>query len=237
MEINTNAIDLEKGKQSPYGPIYSLRPVELEIFKTYIKTNLANDFICPSKSSAGAPILFDKKPNRSFCLCVDYQGLNNITIKNRYLLPSVSDSFDCLGRAKQFTQLDLTSAYYQMKIKEGDKWKTAFQTWYGHFEYQVIPFGLTNAPESFQGYVNKILTEKLDILVIIYLDDIFIYIKDLGKAHVKAVWWVLEVFRKYSLYANLKKYRFHQDEIVFLGFIVSRDGIKMEEERIDAVKK
>ena len=120
-EINTHAIDLEEGKQPPYGPIYSLRPVELETLKTYIETNLANGFIRPSKSPAGAPILFDKKPDGSFRLCVDYQGLNNITIKNWYLLPLVGESLDHLGRAKRFTQLDLTSAYHRMRIKEGDK--------------------------------------------------------------------------------------------------------------------
>ena len=124
-----------------------------------------------------------------------------------------------------------------MRIKEGDKWKTAFQTRYGHFGYQVMPFGLTNALGSFQGYVNKILAEKLNIFVIVYLDDILIYTKDPGKAHVEAFRWVLEVLRKYGLYANLKKCRFHKDEVRFLGFVVSRDGIRMEEERINAVKK
>ena len=148
-EINTHAIDLEEGKQPPYGPIYSLGPVELKTLKTYIETNLANGFICPSKSLAGAPILFDKKQDGSLRLCVDYRGLNNITIKNRYPLPLVGKSLDRLGRAKRFTQLDLTSAYHRMRIKEGDEWKTAFRTRYGHFEYQVMPFGLTNAPGSF----------------------------------------------------------------------------------------
>ena len=236
-EINIHAIDLEEGKQPPYRPIYSLEPMELETLKTYIKTNLANGFIRPSKSPAGAPILFDKKQDGSLRLCVDYRGLNNITIKNRYPLPLVGESLDCLGRAKQFTQLDLTSTYHRMRIKEGDEWKTAFQTRYGHFEYQVMPFGLTNAPGSFQGYVNKILAEKLDIFVIVYLDDILIYTEDPGKAHVEAVRWVLDVLRKYGLYANLKKCRFHKDEVRFLGFVISRDGIRMEEERIDAVKK
>ena len=124
-----------------------------------------------------------------------------------------------------------------MKIKEGDIWKRAFQTRYGYYEYQVMSFGLTNAPRSFQGYVNKILAKKLDIFVIVYLDDIFIYTKDPGKSHVKAVWWVLEVFRKYGLYANLKKCRFHQDEVRCLGFVVSTDDIRIEDERIDIVKK
>ena len=120
-EINTHAIDLEEGKQPSYGPIYSLGPVELKTFKTYIETNLAIGFICPSKSSAGALILFDKKPDGSFRLCVNYWGLNNITIKNQYPLLLVGESFNCLGHAKQFTQLDLTSAYHQMRIKESDE--------------------------------------------------------------------------------------------------------------------
>ena len=102
-ETNTQVIDLEKGKQPPYGSIYSLGPVELETLKTYIETNLANSFICLLKSPAGTPILFDKKSNGNFCLCIDYQGLNNITIKNRYPLLLVGESLDRLRHAKQFT--------------------------------------------------------------------------------------------------------------------------------------
>ena len=186
-ELNQHAIELQEGQQPPYGPIYSLGPVELEMLKTYIKTNLANGFIRPSKSPAGALILFVGKPDGSLRLCVDYRGLNNLTIKNQYPLPLIGESLDRLGRAKRFTQLDLTSAYHRMRIKEGDEWKTAFRTRYGHFEYQVMPFRLSNAPASFQGYINKILAEKLDIFVIVYLDDILIYTEDPGQGHVEAV--------------------------------------------------
>ena len=235
-EINQHAIELQKGQQPPYGPIYSLGPVELKTLKTYIKINLANDFIRPSKSPAGALILFIGKPNGSFRLCVDYRGLNNFTIKNRYPLPLIGESLDRLGRAKRFTQLDLTSAYHRIKIKEGDKWKTAFRTRYGHFEYQVMPFGLSNAPASFQGYINKILAEKLDVFVIVYLDDILIYTEDPGQGHVEAVRWVLDVLRRHGLFANLKKCRFHKDKVRFLGYIVSAQGVRMEDERIEAVK-
>ena len=119
--MNEHAIELEEGKQPPFGPIYSLGPVELETLKTYIKTNLVNGFIRPSKSPAGAPILFDKKPDGSLRLCVDYRGLNNITIKNRYPLPLIGESLDRLGQARRFTQLDLTNAYYRMRIREGDE--------------------------------------------------------------------------------------------------------------------
>ena len=119
--MNEHAIELEKDKQPPFGPIYSLGPVELETLKTYIETNLANGFIRPSKSPAGAPIFFDRKPDGSLRLCVDYRVLNNNTIKNRYPLPLIGESLDRLGRARRFTQLDLTNAYYQMRIHEGDE--------------------------------------------------------------------------------------------------------------------
>ena len=125
---NKHAIKLEEGKQPPYGPIYSLGLVEFETLKTYIEINLANDFIRTSKLLAGAPILFVRKPDGSLCLCVNYRGLNNLTIKNWYPLPLIGESLDRLGRAKRFTQLDLTSAYHRMRIKEGDEWKTAFRT-------------------------------------------------------------------------------------------------------------
>ena len=133
--INNHAIKLEEGKQPPFSPIYSLGPVELETLKTYIETNLANGFIRPSKSPTGAPILFNRKPDGNFCLCVDYQGPNNITIKNQYPLPMIGKSLDRLGRARRFTQLNLSNANYRMRICEGDEWKTAFRTQYGHFEY------------------------------------------------------------------------------------------------------
>ncbi len=147
--INVHVIGLIKEKQPLYKPIYALSLVELEIVKAYIETHLKTGFIRPSKSLAGAPILFDKKPDGCLHLCVNYQGLNNLTIKNQYLLPLIGKALDWLSRAKRFTQLDLTSAYYRMRIGEDDKWKTAFCTRYGHFKYQVMRFGLSNAPTSF----------------------------------------------------------------------------------------
>ena len=119
--MNEHVIELEEGKQPPFGPIYSLGPVELGMLKTYIKTNLANGIIRPSKSPAGAPILFDKKPDESLRLCMDYRGLNNITIKNRYPLLLIGESLDLLGWARRFTQLDLTNAYHRMRICKGDE--------------------------------------------------------------------------------------------------------------------
>ena len=164
--------------------MYSLGPVELKTLKTYIKIHLITGFIQPSKSPAGAPILINKKPDGNFCLYVNDHGLNNLSIKNGYLFSLIIESLDRLGCAKKFTQLDLTSAYHWIKIKKGDKWKTAFTTWYGHFEYKIILFELSNTPASFQSYINKILAKKLNIFVIIYLDNIFIYTEDPGQPHI-----------------------------------------------------
>ena len=186
--INENAIVLIEGKQPLYASIYSLGPVKIETLNAYIETYLKTGFIQPSKSPAGAPILFDKKSDSSFCLCVNYRGLNSLTVKNRYLLPPISDSFYRLGRAKRFTQLDLASTYDRIRIRKGDEWKTAFHTTYGDFEYQVMSFDLSNAPASFQGYINKILANKLDIFVIVYLDDILIYTENPGQPHVDVVY-------------------------------------------------
>ena len=185
--MNEHAITLENAKQQPFGPIYSLRLVELKILNTYIKTNLANGFIRFFKFFAGVPIFFDRMPEWSLCLCMDYQDFNNRTIKNQYLLPLIGESLDRLGQAKQFTKLDLTNTYHQMRICKGDKWKTAFRTWYSHFKYQVMFFGLSNAPIIFQEYVNKILAKKLNIFIIIYPDNILIYTKNSGQPYNEAV--------------------------------------------------
>ncbi len=123
-----------------------------------------------------------------------------------------------------------------MRIWESDVWKTAIRTKYGHFKYQIIPFDLSNVLASFQGYINKIFTEKLDIFVVVYLDYILIYTKDPGQPPVEVVQWLLKQLQKHGLYANLKKCRLYKVKVQFLGFIVLAQGIKMEEERIETVK-
>lgn len=152
-KFNQYVIELEEGKQPPYQLIYSLGLVELEILKTYIKTHLKTRFIRSSESHISAPILFDKKPDGSLHLCVDYWSLNNLTIQYQYLLPFIDEWLDHLGQAKSFTQLDLISAYYCIRIKKIDKWKTVFQSRYSHFKYQVMSFALSNALASFQSYI------------------------------------------------------------------------------------
>jgi hypothetical protein len=141
-------IELQEGAQPPFGPIYSLSQNELAALQDYLDENLGKNFIRHSKSPAGAPILFVKKKDSSLWMCMDYRGLNKVTIKNRYPFPLISGLLDQLGQAKIHTKIDLRGAYNLVRIKEGDEWKTTFRTRYGHFEYNVMPFGFTNAPDA-----------------------------------------------------------------------------------------
>jgi hypothetical protein len=138
-----------EGKEPPYGPLYNLSSRELKLLREYLEQALYNGWIQHSISPAGAPILFVPKKDGTLCLCVDYRGLNAVTIKDRCLLPLIRETLDCLSGARYYTTLDLRNAYYRLRIKAGDEWKTAFHTRYGHFKYLVMPFRLTNAPASF----------------------------------------------------------------------------------------
>ena len=151
-------------------------------------------WIRPSKSPAGAPILFVPKKDGSMRMCIDYRGLNKITIKNRFPLPLISELLDRLSHAKIFSKLDLRDAYHRLRIKEGDEWKTAFRTRYGHYEYRVMPFGLTNAPATFQSYIHQALGGLLDTICVVYLNDILIFSQS-EEEHIKYVSIILERLR------------------------------------------
>ncbi|KAH0603716.1 uncharacterized protein H6S33_007375, partial [Morchella sextelata] len=185
---------LEEGKRPPYGPIYGLSQIELKALREYLDENLPKGFIRASESPAGAPILFVKKSDGTLRLCVDYRGLNAITIKNRYPLPLLKETLAKLSRAQYYTKLDLRWGYNEIRIAEGDEWKTAFRTRYGHFEYTVMPFGLANAPATFQHWINDILRPYLDQFVTAYLVDILIYSETLSehKEHIRKVLKVLD---------------------------------------------
>ena len=228
-----HAIDTE-GKQPPFGPIYNLSLTELQILREYLDEYLAKRFIVPSTSSAGAPILFVKKKEGGLRLCVDYRGLNAITIKNRYPLSLIMNLLNVLVGAVYFTKLDIRDAYHKIRVRAGDEWTPAFRCRYGQFEYRVMPFGLVNAPASFQAYINEALQECLDDFVVVYLDDILIFSKSM-KDHTFHVRLVLEKLWKFSVQVKLSKCLFDQTEIEFLGFIVKRNGISMDSSRVATI--
>jgi len=229
-----HTMPLVEGKQPPFGPIYPLSEFELRSLREYLDENLRKGFIRPSSSPAGAPILFAKNKNGSLRLCVDYRGLNAITIKNRYPLPLIPELLDRFRQAKYFTKLDLRGAYNLVRIAYGEEWKTAFRTRYGHFEYLVMPFGLANAPASFQGLINDTLRPFLDRFATAYLDDIMIYSNTLEE-HKEHVRQVLARLRSKNLFVKLEKCQFHTDTTEFLGFIISPKGISMDPKKVEAI--
>ncbi|CAJ0916590.1 unnamed protein product [Ranitomeya imitator] len=164
-------IDLVPGTAPPRGRIYSLSPAETQAMSEYVQENLARGFIQKS-SPAGAGFFFVKKKDGSLRLCIDYRGLNNIMVKNKYPLPLIPELFDCLRVARIFTKLDLRGAFYLVRIRAGDEWKTTFNTCDGHYEYLVMPFDLCNAPAVFQEFVNDDFRDRLYSSVAVYLDDI-----------------------------------------------------------------
>ena len=228
-------IPLEEGAKPVFGPIYNLSELELKVLKKYVDEKLKQGAIRPSTSPFGSPVLFVKKPDGSLRLCVDYRALNRITTKNRYPLPLASEIMDRIKGATRFTRLDIRDAFNRLRIAEGDEWKTAFRTRYGHFEYLVMPFGLCNAPASFQSYINDALREYLDDFCIAYMDDVLVYSKGTLEEHVQQVRKVLQRLHERELYVKLEKCEFHVQETRFLGFIISPDGIAMDPDRIKTI--
>ena len=228
-------IELEPGHEPPHKSPYRLSPLELEELKKQLQDLIEHEFIQPSTSPYGAPILFVKKKDGSLRMCVDYRMLNKITIKNKHPLPRIDELLDQLTGARYFTKLDLRSGYYQVPIAPGDIPKTAFRTRYGHFEFRVMPFGLTNAPATFQAMMNHVLAPYVDKFVANLLDDILIYSKTLEE-HLEHLRLVLGKLREFKLYVKLAKCEFAKPEVEFLGFVVGRDGLKASPLKLDAVR-
>jgi hypothetical protein len=233
--IYDHSIPIEGDQIPPFGPIYGLNEKELKACWEYLQENLEKDFIRKSQSPCAAPILFVKKKDGSLRLCVDYRKLNAVTVKNKYPLPLIPELLDRLKGAAVYTCLDLRGAYNLVRIKEGEQWKTAFRTRYGLYEYNVMPFGLCNAPATFQFFINEALGDLLDKCATAYLDDILIYSKDVEQ-HERDVKEVLNRLRKYSLFVKLEKCLFSQSEVPFLGFIIGSGHIKMDPSKVDVVR-
>ena len=229
-------IELVPGSVPPSRPIIRMSAKELEELKKQLEELVKAGFIQPSKSPFGAPILFVKKKDGTMRMCIDYRALNNITIKNSYPLPLVDELFDQLQGAKYFSKLDLRSGYHQIRIDAQDVPKTAFRTRYGHFEFLVLPFGLTNAPGTFMHLMHETFREYLDDFVLVFLDDILIFSKTLEEheRHVKAV---LDKLRASKLYAKESKCEFFKTEVEFLGHMVGRDGIRMMDDKVQAISE
>ncbi|GJR34642.1 putative reverse transcriptase domain-containing protein [Tanacetum coccineum] len=214
---------------------YRLAPSELEELSGQLKELQDKGFIRPSSSPWGAPVLFVKKKDGSFRMCIDYRELNKLTVKNRYPLPRIDDLFDQLQGSQFFSKIDLRSGYHQLRVHEDDIPKTVFRTRYGHFEFTVMPFGLTNAPAIFIDLMNRVCRPYLDKFVIVFIDDILIYSKT-QEEHVEHLRLVLELLKKEKLYAKFSKCEFWLREVQFLGHVINGNGIHVDPSKIEAVK-
>src|SRR5438046_6978452 len=171
-------IPLKPDMPPPFKGIFRLSQYELRELKQQLDQLLRDGKIKPSTSPYGAPVLFAKKKDGKLRMCIDYRALNSQTIQNRYALPRIDELFDRLHGAKVFSKLDLTSGYYQIAINPKDRYNTAFRTRYGHYEFNVMPFELTNAPYTYKTFMNNILRDLFNVCVIVYLDDIVVYSKN-----------------------------------------------------------
>ncbi|KAJ1041138.1 hypothetical protein NDA10_004492 [Ustilago hordei] len=229
-------LELIEGGKPPQGPLYLKGPKEMSELRRYLDENLEKGFIRPSKSPARSPVLFVPKKDGGLRLCVDYRGLNEITVKNRAPLPLIEEQLFLLRKARIYTKLDLRAAYNLIRIAKGDEWKTAFGTQLGLYEYLVMPFGLANAPAHFQSFINDIFRDIIGIYVVVYLDDFLIF-SDTEEVHVKHVTEVLTRLRSNRLFAKLSKCEFHTKTVEFLGYIIKPTGIEMDPEKVRTVKE
>lgn len=174
--------------------------------------------------------------DKSLRLCIDYRALNRVTIKNKYPIPLITDSFGRLGKAKYFTKVDLRSGYYQVRIAEGDELKTACVTRYGAYEWLVLPFGLTNAPATFCTLMNEIFYPYLDQFVVIYLNDIVIHSNSL-EDHARHLRFVFELLKDNELYIKKEKCSFFKEEVEFLGHVIKGGTLRMDGKKVKAIKE
>ncbi|GJY84662.1 putative reverse transcriptase domain-containing protein, partial [Tanacetum coccineum] len=174
---------------------YRLAPSEMQELSNQLQELSDRGFIRPSTLPWGAPILFVKKKDESFRMCIDYRELNKLTIKNRYLLPRIDDLFDQLQGSSVYSKINLRSGYHQLRVRDEDISKTAFKTRYGHYEIQVMPFGLTNAPSVFMDLMNRVCKPYLDKFTIVFIDDILIYSRN-KEEHTNHLRIILELLKK-----------------------------------------
>ncbi|GJY66641.1 putative reverse transcriptase domain-containing protein [Tanacetum coccineum] len=228
-------IDLIPGAAPVARAPYRLAPSEMKELSEQLQELSDKGFIRPSSSPWGAPVLFVKKKDGSFRMCIDYRELNKLTVKNRYPLPRIDDLFDQLQGSSIYSKIDLRSGYHQLRVREQDIPKTAFQTRYGHYEFQVMPFGLTNAPAVFMDLMNRVCKPYLDKFVIVFIDDILIYSKD-EKEHEEHLKAILELLKKEKLYAKFSKCEFWIPKVQFLGHVIDSRGIHVDPAKIESIK-
>ncbi|KAJ8127922.1 hypothetical protein O1611_g5714 [Lasiodiplodia mahajangana] len=231
-------IEFTEGKSRddlPNNPLYRMSLEELEVMREYITEQLRKGFIEPGSAPFAAPVLFVPKPGGGLRFCVDYRKLNALSKKDKYPIPLIDETLARISKAKIFTKIDVQQAFNRIRMHPDDEDLTTFKTRYGSFKYKVVPFGLANGPATFQRYINGVLGECLDDFCSAYIDDVLVFSETLEehRIHVRRV---LERLRDAGLQADLKKCEFHVEETKYLGFIVGRNGIRADPEKVAVIR-
>jgi hypothetical protein len=229
-------IKLKSHTKVPYRRPYRSGPAELKLVQDTIRELEAKGFIQRSQSKYGAPVLFTPKKDGTSRMVIDFREINKITVRNGYPLPATEELFPVVQGSNYFSKIDLHSGYYQIRIAEGDREKTAFVTRYGSYEFLVLPMGLCNSPGTFMELMNYVFEKQLDKFVIVFLDDVLVFSKDL-KEHERHMRDVLQILRENRLYAKGEKCDLVRREVDFLGHRLGADGLAKEVSKTEAIEK